>query len=399
MARRAAGITGSVIDSSTSLLQRQTHDVIRFAMGSPAPEAIPAAAFAELSRSVLGPEATSAFDYGPTEGERELREALLRFLDLRDLAPAPEELLVTAGGMQGLDLAAKLFVDPGDLVVVESPTYTNGTAAIASYEGEMLECPTDGDGMVVEELPRLVEAAGRRPKLIYVIPNFQNPAGTTLSLERRRRLVELADEWGAVILEDDPYGLLRFEGESLPGLRELSGDASNVISVYTLSKILAPGLRVGWVVADAAVVARMIDAKQGMDTCANVPMQRLAAAFIAEGRLEPHLETLRETYHENKATMRAALERYLGGGRVSWTDPKGGFFLWVTFPEDVATEPLADVAIEEGVGFVPGNAFSVSGRFQNALRLSFASNSGERTTEGVRRLRGALERVYGERWL
>jgi len=398
MASRSAGITGSVIDSSTSLLQRQTHDVVRFAMGSPAPEAIPAAAFAELLTEVLGPDATGAFDYGPTEGEAVFREALLPFLAANGIAATPEETLITAGGMQGLDLAAKLFVDPGDLVIVESPTYTNGTATIGSYEGDMLEVACDRDGMIVEDLPRMVAAAGRVPKLIYSIPNFQNPSGTTLSLERRRLLVELASEWNAVILEDDPYGLLRFAGSPLPGLRELSGGAPNVVSVYTLSKILAPGLRVGWVVADPAIVKRMIDAKQGMDTCANVPLQRLAAAFIGAGRMEAHLAGVRETCRASKEAMRAALEHELGSGGVSWTDPEGGFFLWVTFPESVATAALADVAIEEGVAFVPGSAFSVSGRFENALRLSFATNSGERTKEGVRRLRGALERMYGDDW-
>lgn len=398
MARRAGGIIGSVIDSSTSLLQRQTHDVVRFAMGSPALEAIPAATFAELLPEVLGPGSASAFDYGRTEGESALVDALLPFLNDAGTTASPEELIVTAGGMQGLDLAAKLFVDPGDLVLVESPTYTNGTATIGSYEGEMLEVPTDDDGMVVEELPAMVAAAGRAPRLIYTIPNFQNPSGTTLTLSRRRRLIELAAEWDAVVLEDDPYGLLRFEGTHLPGLRELSGGAPNVVSVHTLSKTLAPGLRLGWVLADPAIVSRMIDAKQGMDTCANVPLQALVAAFIASGRMEPHLAALRRTCAANLAAMRTSLAEELGGGDVSWTDPQGGFFIWVTFPAHVATGELSEVAIEEGVAFVPGSAFSVGGRFGHALRLSFATNPPERTAEGVRRLRRALERSYGDRW-
>src|SRR5690606_35833538 len=183
-----------------------------------------ARAFAESLAEVASPEGTDAFDYGPTAGEAVLREALLPFLDSAGMPVAPESLLITAGGMQGIDLTAKLFVDAGDLVVVESPTYTNGSAVISSYEGEILEAPCDAEGMIVEDLPRLVEQAGREPKLIYTIPTFQNPGGTTMSLERRRRLIELADEWGALILEDDPYGLLRFAGETLPGIRELSGN-------------------------------------------------------------------------------------------------------------------------------------------------------------------------------
>jgi len=398
LARRAAGITGSVIDSSTSLLERQSHDIVRFAMGSPAPEAIPAPAFAELLPAVLGQGSSRAFDYGRTEGEPAFVDALLPFLGAWGIAATAEETIVTAGGMQGLDLAAKLLVDPGDLVLVESPTYTNGTATIASYEGDMVEVPVDHDGMVVERLPELVAAAGREPKLIYVIPNFQNPSGTTLSLERRRRLVELAVEWHAVILEDDPYGMLRFAGDHVPGLRQLSGGAPNVISVYTLSKILAPGLRLGWVVADPAIVARMIDAKQGMDTCANVPLQWLAAAFIGGGGMDAHLEALRETCRSHKQGMTDALAHELGDGAVSWTDPEGGFFLWLTFGEHVATTELAEIAIAEGVAFIPGKAFSVGGRFENALRLSFATNPPERTAEGVRRLRQALDRAYGDSW-
>jgi 2-aminoadipate transaminase len=397
MARRAASIPGSVIDSSTSLLQRQTHDVVRFAMGSPAPEAIPAEAFAEILPRVLESDPSGAFDYGPTEGEARFIAALLPFLAESGISAEPDEILITAGGMQGLDLTTKLFVDPGDLVVVEAPTYTNGTATISSYEAAMLEVPTDDYGMAVEELPAMVESTGRLPRLIYVIPNFQNPAGTTLSLERRQLLLELAHQWNAVILEDDPYGMLRFEGTSLPGLRELSGGSPNVVTVYTLSKVLAPGLRLGWVLADPPVIAKMIDAKQGMDTCANVPLQRLAAAFIEEGRMTAHLDGLRVVCRENKQAMQSALAEHLGDA-VSWTDPAGGFFLWLTFPAHIDAARLSTVALEEGVAFIPGPAFSVSGRFSNALRLSFASNPGARTAEGVMRLRRALERVYGERW-
>lgn len=398
LARRGAAITGSVIDSSTSLLQGKTHDIVRFAMGSPAPETIPTAAFAEILPRVLGPGSNGAFDYGPTEGEASFITALLPFLADSGVPVSSEELLITSGGMQGLDLAIKLFVDPGDLVVVESPTYTNGTATIGSYEGRMLEVPTDEDGMMVEELPAMIEAAGRLPKLIYVIPNFQNPAGTTLSLGRRKLLVELATEWNAVLLEDDPYGLLRFEGSALPGLRELSGCAGNVVSVHTLSKILAPGLRLGWVLADRVVIEKMIDAKQGMDTCANVPLQRLVACFISEGRMDTHLAMLRETYRENKHAMQAALEEEFGDVGVEWTDPRGGFFLWLTFPKQVDTTELFSLALEEGVAFIPGAAFSVGGRFRNALRLCFASNAGDRTAEGIRRLRAALEHAYGDEW-
>ncbi|MGH2764166.1 MAG: PLP-dependent aminotransferase family protein [Thermoleophilaceae bacterium] len=396
-AARAGLIPGSAIDSSTSLLQGQSHDIVRFAMGSPAAEAIPAAAFDELARVALSDGASDAYDYGPTEGEAGLRAALLAFLEQQG-SPTPDaRLLITAGGMQGLDLAGKLFIERGDLVVVESPTYTNGTAVILSYEGELLEVPVDDDGMVVEDLPELVAAAGRTPKAIYVIPNSQNPSGTTLSLARRRTLLDLATGWGAVIVEDDPYGLLRFEGSPLPSLAELSDHDARVMGVYTFSKIVAPGLRVGWVVADALVVDRMIDAKQGMDTCTNVPAQRLLQLFLERGGMDDHLSGLRMEYRRRKEAMQDALRQQFGSA-VEFTDPDGGFFLWLTFPEGVDTAELSPVALEEGVAYIPGAAFSPAGRFANQLRLCFASTAPERIREGVHRLRRAVDRLYGPEW-
>jgi 2-aminoadipate transaminase len=390
LARRAACITGSVIDASMSLLQDQHHDIVRFAMGSPAPSAIPGADFAEILASLDG--TPDAFDYAPSEGDAEFRTALLDYLARDGSGPQPEELLVTAGGMQGLDLTCKLFVDPGDLVLVEGPTYTNGAATIASYQGRMVEVPVDAEGLVVEELERAAAAAGTTPKLIYVIPNFQNPSGETLSLGRRHALLELAAQWDAVVLEDDPYGWLRFAGDRLPSLRELSGNAPNVVGVHTLSKVLAPGLRVGWVVADPAIVRRMVDAKQGMDTCANVPLQRLAARFLAEGRMDEHLKGLRTTYAAQKETMKSALAAAFGDLDVAWTDPEGGFFLWLTLPGGLDADELFPLALAEGVAYIPGSAFSVAGRFRNSLRLCFASNSTDRTGAGVTRLRRAVDR-------
>lgn len=394
-ASRVSGITGSVIDSSTSLLQRQTHDIVRMAMGSPAAEATPSATFAALLAQVAG-EGAEAFDYGPTEGERTLREALIAFLAARGTTVDPDELLITAGGMQGLDLVAKLFVGPGDLVAVESPTYTNGAAVISGYEGRMIEIPGDEDGMDVAALARAVEDHGEPPKLIYTIPTFQNPAGTTLSLPRRERLIELAQEWDAVVLEDDPYSLLRFEGEELPTLRELGAGRALVLGVRTFSKIMAPGLRVGWVEADPEVVARMVDARQAMDTCAAPPMQRLVARFLAGGHADAHLTTLRSEYRERKLGLQRALESELDGLEATWTDPHGGFFLWLTLPEDIDTQALFELALAEGVAYVPGPAFSIAGRFQNALRLAFSAEPPERAREGVRRLARAIDRLRSQ---
>ena len=392
LASRAGDLVGSVIDSSTSLLASQTHDIVRFAMGSPAPEAIPTHTLAEIGVEAIGAGAHDAFDYAATEGDFALREALLAVLDGTSDATSMERLTITSGGMQGLDLACKLFVDPGDLVVVESPTYTNGSATARSYQAELLEVPVDDEGMNIDALEALVDKAGRTPKAVYTIPTFQNPSGASMSLERRHRLLELARRWHSVVIDDDPYGMLRFEGGEVPTLHELAGGDPLVFSVRTFSKIIAPGLRVGWVDTAPELQPLLINAKQAMDTCTNLPMQRLVAGFLRGGHLESHLTRQRAEYHRRKQAMQAALQQHFAG-RARWTDPEGGFFLWVTFDPPVDTEALFEVALAEGVAFIPGNAFSPSKLFPDALRVCFASTPRERIAEGVTRLARAIDRL------
>lgn len=388
-AHRTRGLVGSIIDSSTSLLQAQTHDIVSFAMGSPAAEAVPSSIFGEIYAAVLSHAGAATFGYGATEGETALRRELLAYLETTQERTTPDRLLITSGGMQGLDLAVKLFVDPGDLVIVEAPTYTNGSATLLAYGADILEAPIDENGMIVEALPGLVRQAGRLPKAIYVIPNFQNPTGTAMSLGRRQQLLALAREWGSIIIDDDPYGLLRFDGDHIPGFRELGEGDPLVFSVRTFSKILAPGLRVGWIDADPAIIAKAIDAKQTMDTCTNVPNQLLVAEFLRRGELEPHLERLRSEYQNRMEAMQISLKRHLSGS-ATWTNPQGGFFLWVTFDKHVDTTKLFEKAVHNGVAFIPGQAFSVTGQFSNALRLCFASQTPDRTETGVVRLTEAL---------
>lgn len=395
LASRADGLVGSVIDSSTSLLAAQTHDIVRFAMGAPAAEVIPTDEFRRLAGEVLD---DSSFTYGATEGEPGLLETIIELSSQTGRPTRPERIVVTSGGMQGLDIAFKLFVDPGDLVVVESPTYTNGSGTALSYGAEILEIPMDDDGMDIEALGAQVGELGRTPRLIYTIPNFQNPSGTTLSLERRKRLLELAHEWGSVILDDDPYGELRFAGQEVPSFAELSPEDPLVLSVRTFSKVLAPGLRVGWIDADPRLRDLVIAAKQAMDTCTNVPNQHVVERFIRQGGYQEHLEGLRTEYRRRKEAMDASIARHLGD-RVVTTDPQGGFFLWVTLQgEDarISTSRLFEIALAEGVAFIPGPALSPSGRFQDAFRLCFASSTPERTEEGLQRLARALDIARAE---
>jgi 2-aminoadipate transaminase len=389
-AARAEGLVGSVIDSSTSLLHKQTHDIVRFAMGSPAAEAVPSAILAGIAAVELSQP--DAYDYAATEGDPPLHAALLEMLRGTSDETTADRLTITAGGMQGLDLFCKIFIDPGDLVVVESPTYTNGSATALSYGAELLEVSVDSDGLDVDALEELVAATGRAPKAIYTIPTFQNPSGATLSLARRHRLLELARSWGSMVIDDDPYSLLRFAGDPLPTLRELGGGDPLVFAVRTFSKIVAPGLRVGWVDTAPELQQLIINAKQAMDTCTNLPAQRLLTGFLTGGHLENHLVVQRAEYRRRKEAMHEALRQHFGD--IShWTDPEGGFFLWVTLENGVNTADLFEVALAEGVAFIPGPAFSPAGRFTDALRLCFASTKPDRIHEGVSRLRRAVDLV------
>ncbi len=393
-AERTRGLVGSVIDSSTALLAAQTHDIVRFAMGSPAAEAIPTAALAEVSRTALAVSRPDAFDYAATEGDMPLREAVVKMLEGTTDATSLDRVTITSGGMQGLDLACKLFVDPGDYVSVESPTYTNGSATALSYEARLLEIPVDAEGMVIDDLVAQAERTGQRPSVIYTVPTFQNPSGASMSLARRQQLLEVAHDWGSVIIDDDPYGMLRFAGDDVPSLHELAAGDPLVFSVRTFSKIIAPGLRVGWVDTDPSLQQLLINAKQAMDTCTNLPAQRLVTGFLEGGYLSEHLTATRVAYRERKQAMQEALTEHFSD-IARWTDPEGGFFLWVTFEPAIDTEALFEVALAEGVAYIPGNAFSPSRHFPDALRLCFASTPPARIAEGVARLRRAVDQLAG----
>ena len=390
-ARRSELLIGSVIDASTALLAEQQHDIVRFAMGAPSEDLMP---IAQLDEAFAGSR-TGRYDYGETEGEPRLRAQIMELTAARGVETTDERLLVTTGGMQGLDLAFKLLVDPGDLVVVEAPTYSNGNATALSYGADLLPAPVDEEGLIVEALPELVARTGKTPKAIYTIPNFQNPTGVTLSLRRRELLVELAERWGAMIIDDDPYGRLRFEGEDVPDLGCIAPRHPLLFQVRTLSKMIAPGLRTGWIDVDPAVRALAVNAKQAMDTCSSVPVQNAVLNYLTSGHFETHVARLKPIYRERKTAMLAAVDRHLGE-LATTTDPEGGFFLWLTLQGEAATldtEALFPAALRDGVAYIPGPAFTVDGSMRNALRLCFATSSPERIDEGVSRLASTIKRA------
>ena len=388
LARRSQHLLGSVIDSSTGLLARQSHDVVRFAMGAPEEDLLPVAELDEaFAKAALG-----RYDYGESAGEPALREEIIKLSHSVGVATSDNRIVVTNGAMQGLDLAFKILVDPGDLVLVETPTYPNGYSTAKSYEAEVVSAPNDSDGLVVEALPDLVKKLGRPPKVIYTIPTFQNPTGVTLSRERRLLLLELAEKWGAMIIEDDPYSMLRFEGAPVPSFLELSPGNPLVFRIQTFSKLFAPGLRIGWIDVDPELQKLAVNAKQAVDTCTNVPNQLAVSHLLADNVLQSHLGRLLPLYAERKNAMIGALSSTFGDS-ISYTEPEGGFFVWASFVNELAhvnTQELFPTALAEGVAYVPGGAFSHDTDLSNSLRLCFATSSPDRIHEGVQRLQRSV---------
>jgi len=286
-----------------------------------------------------------------------------------------------------------VYVRPGDVVVAESPGFANALSAFRNFGAHVLEVPVDAEGMDVAAAARLLKRTGLRPRLFFVVPNFQNPTGETLSLERRRSLLALAASYGAIIVEDDPYGLLRYRGADLPALASLDPDAE-VVTIGTFSKTFLPGLRVGWAIADTEVIRAMAAAKQTMDSSTGTLGQRIVLEFHRRGGVDAHLGRLRDIYREKQDRARAALARELGDVEgVSWNDPQGGFYFWLRLPPRIDARRLLEVALEEGVAFVPGSAFAIEHDHRSALRFSVSAPTPDRIDEGVRRLRRAYDRI------
>jgi len=401
-AQRTQGMTSSAIRELLKLTERP--EVISFAGGLPAPEVFPVQEVEQAVRRMLEQHAAVALQYGTTEGYLPLREMLVRHMARYGIKVGVDNVLVTTGSQQGLDLIGRLFLNPGDHVVVEAPTFLGALQAWTAYQAQYLTIPVDDDGM---QMDHLEEALRHGPKFIYVLPNFQNPAGVTLSLERRRRLVELASRYGVPIVEDDPYGQLRYEGEHLPPIVRLdaefhgcaNGERSfrgGVLYLGTLSKTLAPGLRLGWVVAPEEVVARLAMMKQGTDLHTSTFCQMLAHEVARGGFLDRHVKQIRAVYGERRDAMLGAMSRCFPT-EVRWTRPQGGLFLWVTLPPGCDASGVLEEALRENVAFVPGAPFFATGGGRETLRLNFSYCPPDRIEEGIARLGRVLARRLGRR--
>ena len=367
--------------------------MISFAGGLPAPEAFPVRDFQDACSWVLGHDAEQALQYGPTEGFAPLKDYLVEAMRKYELPAGRHNVLFTNGSQQALDLIGRVFLDRGDKIITGRPTYLGAIQAWNVYGPEYVTVPLDDDGMRVDELEKALEA-NPTAKFIYVLPNFHNPAGTTLPLERRYRLVELAAKHGAFVIEDDPYGELRFEGEDIIPICALHKE--NTLYLSTFSKTLAPSLRLGWIVAPEEVIAKLVQAKQGTDLHTSNLVQYLAYDICQRGLIRAHVRKIRSVYRDRRDAMLAAMEEHFPEG-VTWTRPQGGLFLWVRMPESLSATELLDIAVEEKVAFVPGHAFYPDGSDGHCcMRLNFSYSSPEIIEEGIARLGRAIKRLMDQ---
>jgi 2-aminoadipate transaminase len=391
-AARATGIKSSAMRDLMSLTERP--EIISLAGGLPDTDSFPDEIFSEVWGAVATTYKASSLQYGPTEGLLELRQDICEIMHSEGAIARPDEILVTAGGQQAIALAIGAFIDPGDIVIAEGPTYPGAVPTLTTNHAHVVHIPLDTNGMSIdsleEHLDRL-DSQGRRPKLIYTIPNFHNPGGVTMSLERRHRLVALAAERDILIVEDNPYGAIRFEGEALPSLYELDAGAGGVVYLSTFSKILSPGVRIGWVAAPAPILRKMNLGKQAIDLCSSTLGQRFIIEYLRRHDWREHVGRLNMIYRSRRDAMLAALSNEFPTEAI-WSHPQGGLFVWATLPEYLQTSELLARAIERHqVAFVPGAAAFLDGQGQHSMRLNFSSSSEEKITEGVHRIGAAIE--------
>ncbi len=369
----------------------QNPDMISFAGGLPAPELFPNLAIAQIAEEILRTRARVALQYSPTEGFQPLREQIAdRMNTLWSTHLGAEEILVTTGSQQGLDLIAKLWIDEGDAVICESPTYLGAVMAFNVFKPRWIEVATDEDGMDLAALEHELQT-GQRAKMIYVVPNHQNPTGRTWSFERRRGLLALAQRFGVPIIEDNPYGELTFEGEP-PRAIQAMDDERIVVSLGTFSKIFCPGLRVGWIAARRDVLDKLVVLKQAADLHSSTLDQMIVSVYMQTHDIEKDLVRKREVYRQRRDAMLAALETEMPPG-VTVTHPRGGLFLWLELPEEVDARRLLRISLDRGVAFVPGGSFFPNTQRKNTMRLNFSNMPEQRIMEGIRRLGAAMKEM------
>lgn len=367
-------------------------EVISLAGGLPDTSTFPAEVFSHEMDVIARTSLAEALQYGPTEGLDSLREQIANIMETEGMRVDPADITPTTGGQQAIDLITKVLIDPGDVLICDAPTYPGAIPTFCSYEAEIVQIECDADGMkidILEETLTSLAARGKAPKFIYSIPTFQNPGGSTLSLDRRQRLVEIARREEILVVEDNPYGLLRYEGDPLPTLYSLDG-GNYVVYIGTLSKILSAGLRIGWLVSPTPIREKVVLGKGAADLCTSTLTQEFAARYFADGRWQDYIEELIGIYRNRRDAMIGAMSEFFPHG-ASWTKPQGGLFIWATMPEVLNSEDLLAKSLSRNVAFVPGTAAYVDGRGASSMRLNFSGVKEDRIIEGIRRI-GAVAR-------
>jgi DNA-binding transcriptional MocR family regulator len=387
-ARRTSGMTASEIRALFAVASRP--EVISLAGGMPCLTALPMDTVASTVATMLSTQGLTALQYGSGQGDPTLREQILEVMALEGISAHADDIVVTTGSQQALDLVTRIFIDPGDVVLAEAPSYVGALGVFAAYQAQVAHVSSDDDGLVPQALEERIlelEAAGRRIKFLYSVPNFHNPAGTTLSLERRPQIVEICHRHGILILEDNPYGLLGFNGEPYPAMRTLSEEG--VVYLGSFSKTFAPGLRVGWALAPHAVREKLVLASESAILCPSAYSQMTVSTYLATCDWMAQIKVFRELYRERRDAMLESLDAVLP--QATWTHPEGGFYVWLTLPEGVNAKAMLPRAVTERVAYVPGTAFFADGTGQRNVRLSYCYPEPDRIREGVRRFAGVVQ--------
>lgn len=388
----AKGMKRSAIRELLKLTQRC--DIISFAGGLPSPESFPIEQLKEISCEVLDTEGPQALQYGATEGDNKLREILVERYRKDGLNINVNNLIITTASQQALDLIPKIFINPGDKIICGLPSYLGGISAFSTYGAKLVGIKLDEKGMrsdLLEQELAQMKANGEKPKFIYIIPDFQNPAGITMPESRRLEIIDIARKYDVLIVEDSPYRELRFNGQPQRTIFELEG-TGQVILLGTMSKIFVPGFRIGWVVAHEDIIDKLVMAKQSTDLCTSSFVQKIAAKYFEKGYFDENLHKIIDSYRIKRDAMLEALRKYMPEG-VRWTEPEGGLFLFITLPEHMDSEDLFKIAIDEKVAFVLGKVFHCDGSGKNTMRLNFSFMSKELNDEGIKRLADAIRRI------
>lgn len=390
-AERMSHIKASEIREILKVTEQE--DVISFAGGLPAPELFPIREIEEVTRIVLEEAGTKALQYTTTEGYAPLREWIADRMNRRlGTAFDKDNVLLTHGSQQGLDLSGKVFLDEGDVVLCESPTYLAAISAFKAYGCRFIEIPTDGEGMDMGALEEVLDK-NANVKLIYVIPTFQNPTGKTWSLERRKKLAELSARYGVAVIEDNPYGELRFEGEPLPSVKSFD-TTGNILCTGSFSKIFCPGFRIGWIAGDKDIIRKYVLVKQGTDLQCNTIAQLTIAAYLERYDIDKHIGKIVEVYKKRRDTAVRCIERYFPG-TVTFTRPEGGLFTWIELPEGISAREVLVKSLEKKIAFVPGGSFYPNEHKENTLRINYSNMPEDRIEQGLKTLAGVVKEHIG----